>query len=126
MGLWAVGASVVAVLRFSWEPRRRATPVRAAAARAPATVRPLRVVRTARRGTATLLWGQIRHATRTLWRDPGSVFFAVAFPILLLARDSGRRRRAVRGPRRGEPTHRPPSWEPAAPDRRSAARSGTR
>jgi ABC-type multidrug transport system permease subunit len=85
MGLWAVGASVVAVLRFSWEPRRRTTPVRAADAPAPAAARPIRVVRTARRGTATLLWGQIRYATRTLWRDPGSVFFAVAFPILLLA-----------------------------------------
>jgi len=87
MGLWAVGASVVAVLRFSWAPRRRATPVRAADADAPApaAVRSLRVVRTTRRDTATLLWGQIRYATRTLWRDPGSVFFAVAFPILLLA-----------------------------------------
>jgi ABC-type multidrug transport system permease subunit len=31
-----------------------------------------------------LLLGETRHANALLWRDPGSMFFAVAFPVLLV------------------------------------------
>jgi ABC-type multidrug transport system permease subunit len=86
MGAWAVGASVVALLRFSWEPDGRvSSAVRAPGdALAPVDGTRLRVIETGRRQAMTLLWAQIRYANRALWRDPGSVFFAVAFPVLLL------------------------------------------
>lgn len=45
--------------------------------------------RSRRRGgtvpTTALLGEQVGHAQSVLWRDPGSVFFAVAFPVLLVA-----------------------------------------
>lgn len=41
--------------------------------------------RTARPSFATLLAGQVAHAQAMLWRDASSVFFAVVFPLLLVA-----------------------------------------
>lgn len=87
MAAWAAGASLVAVLRFSWEPRRGGGVARATAdapAPAPAFTRQLRATRSGRPHALTLLWGQVRYANRAMWRDAGSVFFAIAFPILLL------------------------------------------
>jgi ABC-2 type transport system permease protein len=87
MAAWATAGAVVAVLRFSWTPARpAATGVSAAVqtSAGPALDRQVHVDEPGRPGLAVLVWGQIRYANRTLWRDVGAVFFAIAFPILLL------------------------------------------
>jgi ABC-2 type transport system permease protein len=79
--LWTLGGALVAARRLSAEPR----PARPAG-RPARTARP-GSARTARRGRpslARLLLGEVRHANAMLWRDPGSTFFAVAFPLLLV------------------------------------------
>ncbi|HXV92744.1 MAG TPA: ABC transporter permease [Pseudonocardia sp.] len=81
MAAWGVAGVVVAARFFTWAPRREA-------ARRPARTRPRTRphpgVTRGRRSTAGLVTGQVGHAVRTEWRDVGSVFFAVAFPVLLL------------------------------------------
>lgn len=76
---WTVAGGLVAGRAFRWEPRRRragrATPV-PADRETPSPVR--------RRSSVGLLVAQVRYADRILWRDAGSWFFALAFPVLLL------------------------------------------
>jgi len=84
---WGVLGAVVAGWRFGWAPRgaaSRAVARPAPPARTPARDRAL-VPLTARRAPGAMLRGQIRYALTTQWRDPLSVFFAVVFPVLLLA-----------------------------------------
>lgn len=81
---WGVAGALIA----AWGLRRdrdRATAVtkRASGHRAPA-------VDAVPRGTTSpsalaLVGGQIRHTNTILWRDSSSVFFAVVFPVLLVA-----------------------------------------
>jgi len=88
MAAWGLLGALVAVRRLSVEPRRSraqdwaARPQRHHDGRAGA--RPARTGRTQRRSLWSLLIGEIRHADALLWRDPGSTFFAVAFPVLLV------------------------------------------
>lgn len=86
LGLWGAFGALVAVRRLSVEPRVHRT---ASTGTAPHEVagRPDRArhgVPGRRPGLARLLVGEIRHADSLLWRDPGSTFFAVAFPLLLV------------------------------------------
>ena len=82
---WTVAGAAVAVWRFGWSPRgslvvpRPATVGRTAPATTLSAPRPA-----GRPSTAALLTGQIRYALLGLRRDLLSVFFAVAFPALLL------------------------------------------
>lgn len=89
---WGVGAGLVAVRRFRWEPVAAAGRPRPAMAGTPAeTDAP--VVRTtsapsvvpAQPSWAGLLLSEVRWATRAALRDPGWVFFAVAMPVGLYA-----------------------------------------
>lgn len=92
MAVWGLGGAMIAVRRLSVEPRRTPTtrsPARTLAAVAgPTTPAPVGTVtragRTDRPSTIRLLLHEIRHADALLWRDPGSTFFAVAFPIMLV------------------------------------------
>lgn len=99
MAAWGVLGAVVAIRGLSIEPRsRRGIPAPAAqtfadhagsARHAGEMAEPRRSgvaaeARTRRARAADLLVAQIRHSNRSLWRDPGSVFFAVAFPVLLV------------------------------------------
>lgn len=79
--LWGLGGGLVAARRLSSEPRTRSATGRARPAARTVTARATRV---GRPSPARLLLGEVRHANALLWRDPGSTFFAVAFPLLLV------------------------------------------
>jgi ABC-2 type transport system permease protein len=88
MALWGAGAAAIALLRFRWEPAQRgssgggyAATVHPTAAHAKGTPG---AVRGSRPGRIALVAGQIGYANRTLWRDPGSVFFAIVMPVGLI------------------------------------------
>lgn len=86
---WGLLGAGLALWRFGWMPRGSASP-RAAGAPAPSEAVPaamptLRVVDAGRRTSAALLGTQVRYALTSQWRDPLAVFFAVIFPVLLLA-----------------------------------------
>ncbi|GIE54139.1 hypothetical protein Ani05nite_76730 [Amorphoplanes nipponensis] len=89
LAAWGVLGAVVAVRRFGWLPRGSATPATPAPAPAAPASRPAgpapRPIGAGRRTPAALLAGQVRYALISQWRDPLSVFFAVVFPVLLLA-----------------------------------------
>ncbi|GAA4414253.1 hypothetical protein GCM10023168_37750 [Fodinibacter luteus] len=90
IALWGLAGAVAATLLLRRDRDRDASPSRtatrasgrAAGRRAAADARPRR---TASPSTPTLLAGQVAHTQRILWRDASSVFFAVAFPVLLVA-----------------------------------------
>jgi ABC-2 type transport system permease protein len=86
LAAWGLAGAVVALRRFDWMPRGSAAtaPATAPAEKAPAGAAPRRI-NTTRRSSAALLGTQVRYALTSQWRDPLSVFFAVAFPVLLLA-----------------------------------------
>lgn len=81
---WGVAGAVVAAWRLRAEGERGAG---GSAARAPGAAQARDAVprRTARPGAFALLRGQVAHTNALLWRDVSSVFFAVAFPVLLVA-----------------------------------------
>jgi ABC-type multidrug transport system permease subunit len=90
---WAALGAVVALRFFTWEQRpsrregRSAPPAQPAASRAQQSSPPLvagAAIQTGRRTWPSLAWGQIRFTTVKLLRDPLAVFFAVAFPVVLL------------------------------------------
>jgi ABC-type multidrug transport system permease subunit len=93
MGLWGLGALLVAVRFFRWDrrPDRRRGHVSPVAA-AVGTTRSVTVghppgtpIEHAGRPSAlSLVAGQVRYANRGTWRDPSAVFFSVVFPVLLL------------------------------------------
>jgi ABC-type multidrug transport system permease subunit len=97
MAAWGIGGVVVALLLFTWEPRpsrgrrrgRRGATEQPAAdeadKRSPASIASLTLPMTSDSPSRwELLRGQVRYSTVGVLRDPMSVFFAVAFPILLL------------------------------------------
>lgn len=80
---WGLAGALVA----AWALRRERD-LTAGGAEARATrpsARDARPRRTARPGSLTLLAGQVAHTTAALSRDPSNVFFAMAFPVLLVA-----------------------------------------
>ncbi|WP_370324502.1 ABC transporter permease [Euzebya sp.] len=86
---WGVGATALAVWRFSWQPATRAgggQPTPARVEEVPVTPASAvgAVVEVGRPGGVALLAGQVRAALLAVRRDVGSVFFAVLFPLLLV------------------------------------------
>ncbi|HSK25091.1 MAG TPA: ABC transporter permease [Egicoccus sp.] len=83
MAAWALVGVVIATWRFSWHPPVARQPRRGRHAvgggAAGLTVREL-----GRPPALRLLVAQARYATRATWRDVGSVFFAIAMPVLLV------------------------------------------
>ena len=83
MAAWAVAGAAVATRRFTWHPPvargAGATRHRAGVLAGGWTVRD-----TGRPSAPRLLVTQVRYATRATWRDVGSVFFAIAMPVLLV------------------------------------------
>ncbi len=88
MSAWGALGVVVALRFFTWEPhpaRRRRAVTAAAVEPATGAVRELSPpTRVGSPSRSTLLLGQVRYSTTGLLRDPMSVFFAVAFPVILL------------------------------------------
>ena len=85
MAAWGLLGAVVAVRRLSLEPRHgKASAATGQVATQGREARDERSARVGRPSIGTLLVGEVRHADALLWRDPGSTFFAVAFPVLLV------------------------------------------
>jgi len=97
MAAWGIGGVVVALLLFRWEPRpsRRERARRGASANGsasdevdvPAAATASALTAPTRSDSPTrwdLVRGQVRYSTLGVLRDPMSVFFAVAFPVILL------------------------------------------
>ena len=98
MALWALAGALVAVRRLSLEPRHSGGQAQSSRSRGQAqpshsrgqATRPAAATDRAsaapasRPSIGSLLLGEIRHSDALLWRDPGSTFFAVAFPVLLV------------------------------------------
>ena len=88
MAVWGLVGTGLALRWFGWTPRgstsRDAEVPPAAPARVPNILR-LCTIDAGRRSSAVLLGTQIRYALTSQRRDPLSVFFAVIFPVLLLA-----------------------------------------
>lgn len=83
LAAWLLGAVVVAVRAFRWDP---ATSRGAAVvALGPRRTGALTGSTSPRPGSVRLLAAQTRWADRAAWRDPGWVFFAVAMPVGLYA-----------------------------------------
>jgi ABC-type multidrug transport system permease subunit len=89
MAAWGLLGAGLALWRFGWMPRgaRSADPITTAMMPGPAPAGPARrpIVAAGRPPATALLTGQVRYALTSQWRDPLSVFFAVVFPVLLLA-----------------------------------------
>lgn len=93
---WGTAGAVVAIRWFRWEPRTAPgsagtaehqaepdagpaeTPTAPAIDLAPAAA-------VGRRAVPALVWGQTRYSMTQILRDPMSIFFAIVFPVLLLA-----------------------------------------
>lgn len=91
IALWGLAGAVVATVLLRRDRDRDASRsvtagssrrLRALARGAAADTRPRR---TASPSVLALISGQVGHAQATLWRDVSAVFFAVAFPVLLVA-----------------------------------------
>jgi ABC-2 type transport system permease protein len=83
MAAWGIAGGVVAVRRFSWDTRTRPAPGPAVAA----SPRPAVLSRedTGQPSLAATLGTQLGYAWRSLRRDGSAVFFALVFPVILLA-----------------------------------------
>lgn len=79
---WGIGGAVAAVLLLRRERGASTSPRTSPGRRARAADALPR--HTARPGTAILLRDQIVHVNTALWRDTSAVFFAVAFPVILV------------------------------------------
>lgn len=80
---WGVAGTVVALWALRTgrdEAARSATATRSSSSAADARPR-----RTTSPSFLTHLWGQVAHTQAVLWRDASSVFFAVVFPLALVA-----------------------------------------
>jgi len=80
---WGVAGALVAAWGMRRERDRSTKTARASARRTPAADAAPR--RTTSPSALTLLGSQIGHTNTVLWRDSSSVFFAVVFPVLLVA-----------------------------------------
>ncbi len=79
---WGVAGALVAAWALRRERDRTAVRRRPARAARPSDTRPRR---TGSPSLVALLAGQVRHSVRVLSRNASAVFFAIAFPILLVA-----------------------------------------
>lgn len=79
---WGVAGALVAAWALRREQDRTVVRRRAARAARTSDARPRR---TTSPSPAALLAGQVRHSVQVLTRDATAVFFAIAFPILLVA-----------------------------------------
>lgn len=83
IALWGVAGALMALWALRGGREARPAVERAGGARVvPADASPLRA---GRPSLWTLFTGQVAHAQAILWRDASSVFFAVVFPLLLVA-----------------------------------------
>ncbi len=80
---WGLVGALTAVWALRRERRRAGADAPDTEVRATADDRVPR--RTSRPAVPTLVGAQLRHTQRILWRDLSSVFFAVAFPVILVA-----------------------------------------
>jgi ABC-2 type transport system permease protein len=80
---WGAAGALAAAWGLRRERGRVTTTARASGRRAPAADAVPR--RTTSPSGLALLGGQIGHTSTVLWRDASSVFFAVIFPVLLVA-----------------------------------------
>jgi ABC-2 type transport system permease protein len=88
IALWGVAGAVVATVQLRRDRDRdaaRRSDARPSRARARRRLADSTARRTSAPPWAALLAEQVRHAQRVLWRNPSAVFFAVAFPVLLVA-----------------------------------------
>ena len=92
MAVWMVGALVVALRAFGWDPKQRTrrtgpvdVPVGGGGQRRTSGSGASAVEVDDRPGTASMLLQQVRHTTVAAWRDPGWVFFAVGLPVGLFS-----------------------------------------
>ena len=88
IALWGLAGAVVATVQLRRDRDRdaaRRSDARPSRARARRRVADATPRRTSAPPRAALLTEQVRHAQSVLWRNPSAVFFAVAFPVLLVA-----------------------------------------
>ncbi len=88
IALWGVAGAVVATVQLRRDRDRdaaRHSDARPSRARARRRLADSTARRTSAPPWAALLAEQVRHAQRVLWRNPSAVFFAVAFPVVLVA-----------------------------------------
>lgn len=89
LAAWLIAGAWLGLRRLSWEPARAnavTEPRFRLRRRARAQDRPpaAGAVTPSRPSLATMVWGQFHQANQQIWRDPGSVFFAVLFPVLFV------------------------------------------
>jgi ABC-2 type transport system permease protein len=88
IALWGLAGAVVATFQLRRDRDRdagRPSTVRPGRARRRALAADAAPRRTSAPGWGALLTEQVGHAQSVLWRNPSAVFFAVAFPVLLVA-----------------------------------------
>jgi ABC-2 type transport system permease protein len=81
LALWTLAGVSVAVWGFRRAPQADRGRTGRSSRSATALVEP-RVGDGRSPRSATLVWAQVRHANRAIWRQPSSAFFSVAFPVL--------------------------------------------
>jgi ABC-type multidrug transport system permease subunit len=84
LAAWGVAGALVAAGWFAWEPRRSSRGARRSVVQPPSRAG-LRIVLPGRPSAARSLGTQMWYALVGLARDSGSVFFAILFPVVLLA-----------------------------------------
>jgi ABC-type multidrug transport system permease subunit len=88
IALWGLAGAVVATAQLGRDRDRdasRPADQRTSRARARRRLADLSPRRTTAPSTGALVTEQVRHAQSVLWRNASAVFFAVAFPVLLVA-----------------------------------------
>ena len=88
IALWGLAGAVVATVQLRRDRDRdasRSTEQRTSRARARRRLADTSPRRTSAPSTGALVTEQVRHAQSVLWRSASAVFFAVAFPVLLVA-----------------------------------------
>ncbi len=88
LALWGLAGAVVATVQLGRDRDRdpsRPTDQRASQARARRRLADSATRRTSHPSTGALVLDQVRHTQSVLWRNASAVFFAVAFPVLLVA-----------------------------------------
>jgi len=88
IALWGLAGAAVTTVQLSRDRDRdssRAAPQRTSRARARRRLADASPCRTSAPSIAALVSGQVGHAQSVLWRNASAVFFAVAFPVLLVA-----------------------------------------
>ena len=88
IALWGLAGAVVATVQLRRDRDRdasRSTDERATRSRTRRRAADGTPRRTTAPSRAALVTEQVRHAQAVLWRDASAVFFAVAFPVLLVA-----------------------------------------